>query len=80
MPINKGDIVRLRNGVLCDVVYRSSFGKLLLVERGNDGLPPTHWHNQDGTQWADEQSPLDVVELISSPAQGIPPVINLWRF
>lgn len=28
-----GNIVKLRNGTLCDVVYETQFGKWLLVEK-----------------------------------------------
>lgn len=63
--MKQGDIVKLRNGQLCDVVYETPFGKLLLVERTHTEEPPfTHWHNADGSFYADDVSPLDVVEVI----------------
>lgn len=57
-----GDTVTLRNGTMCKVVYESQFGKFLLVEITETEEPPfTHWHNQDGSFYADDESPLDVV-------------------
>ena len=57
-----GDIVKLRNNTECKVVYESQFGKFLLVEITETEEPPlTHWHNQDGSFYADDKSPLDVV-------------------
>ena len=55
--------VTLRNGNQGEVVYTSEFGKLLIVEHNGDELPPSHWHNADGTFYADAQSPLDVVDI-----------------
>lgn len=55
--------VTLRNGNQGEVVYTSQFGKLLIVEHNGDELPPSHWHNADGTFYADAQSPLDVVDI-----------------
>ena len=54
--------VTLRNGNKGKVVYTSPFGKLLIVEHNGDELPPTHWHNADGTFYADCTSDLDVVQ------------------
>lgn len=60
-----GDIVKLRNGTLCDVVYETQFGKWLLVEKTETEEPPfSHWHNANGTFYADDESRLDVVEVI----------------
>lgn len=55
--------VTLRNGNTGTIVYESSFGKLLIVEHNGDELPPTHWHNADGSFYADAKSPLDVVDI-----------------
>ena len=55
--------VTLRNGNTGTIVYESKFGKLLIVEHNGDELPPTHWHNADGSFYADAQSPLDVVDI-----------------
>ncbi|MGF7454210.1 hypothetical protein [Pasteurella bettyae] len=53
MNIKKGDVVKLRNGQLCDVAYETQFGKWLLVERTHTEEPPfTHWHNVDGSFYA----------------------------
>jgi hypothetical protein len=61
-----GDVVKLRNGTLCDVVYETQFGKWLLVEKTKTEEPPfSHWHNASGTFYADDESPLDVVEVIN---------------
>ena len=54
--------VTLRNGNQGEVVYTSQFGKLLIVEHNGDELPPSHWHNADGTFYADCTSDLDVVQ------------------
>ena len=54
--------VTLRNGNKGQVVYTSPFGKLLIVEHNDDELPPSHWHNADGTFYADCTSDLDVVQ------------------
>ncbi|MGQ0286797.1 Gp49 family protein [Pasteurellaceae bacterium 22721_9_1] len=54
--------VKLRNGNAAQIVHESDFGKLLVVEFNGDELPPTHWHNADGSYWADAQSDLDIVE------------------
>lgn len=54
--------VTLRNGNKGKVVYTSPFGKLLIVEHNGDELPPSHWHNADGTFYADCTSDLDVVQ------------------
>ena len=53
----------LRNGNTGTVVYESQFGKLLIVEHNGDELPPTHWHNANGSFCTDSQSPLDVVDI-----------------
>lgn len=55
--------VTLRNGNAGTVVYESRFGKLLIVEHNGDELPPTHWHNANGSFYADAQSPFDVVDI-----------------
>jgi hypothetical protein len=55
--------VTLRNGNKGQVVYTSPFGKLLIVEHNGDELPPTHWHNADGSFYEDAQSPLGVVDI-----------------
>ena len=48
-----GDVVKLRNGTLCDVVYETQFGKWLLVEKTEtEELPFYHWHNPNGTFYA----------------------------
>ena len=76
MRISNGDIVRLRNGALCDVVHQSNFGKWLLVERTDtDELPRTHWHNNNGSFWSDEPSPLDVAEVIAYRRAAPIPVV-----
>jgi hypothetical protein len=54
--------VTLRNGNKGQVVYTSPFGKLLIVEHNDDELPPSHWHNADGTFYADCTSDLNVVQ------------------
>lgn len=54
--------VTLRNGNKWQIVYTSPFGKLLIVEHNDDELPPSHWHNADGTFYADCTSDLDVVQ------------------
>lgn len=54
--------VTLRNGNQAELVYESPFGKLLIVEHDGSELPPTHWHNADGSFYADAQSPLDVID------------------
>ena len=51
-----GNKIKLRNGNAGTIVYESPFGKLLIVEHNGDELPPSHWHNADGT------SDLDVVQ------------------
>lgn len=45
--------VTLRSGNAGTVVYESQFGKLLIVEHNGDELPPTHWHNANGSFYAD---------------------------
>ena len=57
-----GDIVQLCNGNAGTIVYESQFGKLLIVEHNGDELPPTHWHNADGSFYTDCASDLDVVQ------------------
>lgn len=54
--------VTLRNDNKGKVVYTSPFGKLLIVEHNGDELPPSHWHNADGTFYADCTNDLDVVQ------------------
>ena len=56
-----GDVVRLRNGHSGVVIFESDFGKWLIIEHNDDELPPVHWHNADGTFYADSESELDVV-------------------
>lgn len=53
--------VTLRNGNQGEVVYTSQFGKLLVIEDNGDELPAVHWHNADGSFYADCESDLDVV-------------------
>lgn len=53
--------VTLRNGHKGKVVYISPFGKLLVIEDNGDELPAVHWHNEDGSFYADCESDLDVV-------------------
>lgn|GEM_PF-1066234 len=75
--MKQGDIVKLRNGQLCDVVYETQFGKLLLVERAYTEEPPlTHWHNADGSFYADDVSPLDVVEVVDIVTL---PIVNMGK-
>lgn len=62
--------VKLRNGNTGTIVYESPFGKLLIVEHCANELPPTHWHNADGSFYADAQSPLDVVDDVVDINQG----------
>ncbi len=57
-----GDIVQLCNGNSGVVIWESNFGKLLIVEICDDELPPTHWHNADGSFYTDYASDLDVVQ------------------
>lgn len=57
-----GNKIKLRNGNAGTIVYESPFGKLLIVEHNCDELPPSHWHNADGTFYADCTSDLDVVQ------------------
>ena len=52
--------VTLRNGNQGEVVYTSPFGKLLVVENNSDELPALHWHNADGSFYADCASDLDI--------------------
>ncbi|HHT7692452.1 hypothetical protein ACFGXG_08305 [Pasteurella multocida] len=54
--------VKLRNGNDAEIVYESDFGKLLVVEKTGDELPAVHWHNADGSFYADCESDLDIVE------------------
>lgn len=53
--------VTLRNGNQGEVVYTSPFGKLLVIEDNGDELPAVHWHNADGSFYADCESDLDVI-------------------
>lgn len=52
----------LRNGNTAEVVYQSPFGKLLIVEQTGDELPAVHWHNADGSFYADCASELDITK------------------
>ena len=54
--------VTLRNGNQGEVVYTSPFGKLLVIEDNGDELPAVHWHNADGSFYADCESDLDIVQ------------------
>lgn len=77
MNIKKGDVVKLRNGQLCDVAYETQFGKWLLVERTYTEEPPfTHWHNADGSFYADDVSPLDVIEVVDIATL---PIVNMGK-
>lgn len=58
----RGTQVTLRNGNQAEVVYTSQFGKLLVVEHNGDELPEVHWHNSDGSFYADCESELDIVD------------------
>lgn len=53
--------VTLRNGNKGKVVYTSPFGKLLVIEDNGDELPAVHWHNADGSFYADFESDLDII-------------------
>ena len=53
--------VTLRNGNQGEVVYTSPFGKLLVIEYNGDELPAVHWHNSDGSFYADCESDSDIV-------------------
>ena len=53
--------VTLRNGNQGEVVYTSPFSKLLVIEDNGDELPAVHWHNADGSFYADCESDLDVI-------------------
>ena len=57
--------VTLRNGSKCKIVHESPFGKLLTVciDDDSDELPETHWHNADGSFYADKTSHLDIIDL-----------------
>ncbi|MGC6356385.1 hypothetical protein ACMXZC_00990, partial [Pasteurella multocida] len=41
--------------------FISDFGKLLVVEYIDDELPAVHWHNSNGSFYADCESALDIV-------------------
>ena len=58
-------LVTLRNGRKCKIVHESPFGKLLTVciDDDSDELPETHWHNADGSFYADNTSHLDIIDL-----------------
>lgn len=61
-----GDVVKLRNGVLCQVICESIFGKWLLVELTGKSEPPlAHWYNHNSTFYAGYEGQLDVVEVIN---------------
>ena len=47
-----GNKIKLRNGNAGTIFY----------EHNGDELPPSHWHNADGTFYADCTSDLDVVQ------------------
>ncbi|HDR0739593.1 TPA: hypothetical protein QB598_002423, partial [Pasteurella multocida] len=53
--------VKLRNGNDAEIVFISDFGKLLVVEYIDDELPAVHWHNSNGSFYADCESALDIV-------------------
>ncbi|MDP8184395.1 hypothetical protein [Phocoenobacter skyensis] len=57
-----GKTVKLRNGKYAQVIFQSKFGKWLLAETGENAEEPpvTHWHNNDGSFYADIESELDV--------------------
>lgn len=57
-----GQQVTLRNGNQAQIVYESPFGKWLVVEFNDDELPPTHWHNADGSFYADMESDVDIIK------------------
>ena len=62
MKVN--DIVFLRNGHEAKIIYESKFGKLLLVELNPaEEEPIIHWHNADGSFYADSESELDIISL-----------------
>lgn len=56
-------VVTLRNGNMAEVVYQSSFGKLLVVEQSCDELPAVHWHNADGSFHKDDNQQIIENEL-----------------
>ncbi|SEQ73524.1 hypothetical protein [Basfia succiniciproducens] len=61
MQIN--DRVILRNGQQGVIAYVSPFGKLLVVEQDpTQEEPKTHWHNTDGSFYADTDSDLDIID------------------
>lgn len=60
--MEKGKKVKLRNGNNAEIVFVSDFGKLLVVEKIDDELPAVHWHNADGSFYADCESELDIVD------------------
>ncbi|HDX1149657.1 TPA: hypothetical protein RNX75_000113 [Pasteurella multocida] len=62
--MEKGQKVKLRNGNDAKIVFVSKFGKLLVVERINDEPPSVHWHwhNANGSFYADCESELDIVD------------------
>uniref|UniRef100_UPI00403DD4B0 hypothetical protein n=1 Tax=Pasteurella multocida TaxID=747 RepID=UPI00403DD4B0 len=55
--MEKGQKVKLRNGNDAEIVFISDFGKLLVVEYIDD----VHWHNSNGSFYADCESALDIV-------------------
>ena len=60
--MNKGQQVTLRNGRQGEIIYESKFGKLLVMEISNtEEEPVIHWHNADGSFYADSESELDIV-------------------
>ncbi|HHE3677646.1 TPA: hypothetical protein ACPDTO_001479 [Pasteurella multocida] len=60
--MEKGQKVKLRNGNDAEIVFISDFGKLLVVEYIDDELPAVHWHNSNGSFYADCESSLDIVD------------------
>ncbi|AKD37789.1 hypothetical protein NM952_12430 [Pasteurella multocida subsp. multocida] len=59
--MEKGQKVKLRNGNDAEIVYESNFGKFLVVEDTGDELPEVHWHNANGSFYADCENDLDIV-------------------
>lgn len=60
--MEKGQKVKLRNGNNAKIAFVSKFGKLLVVERINDEPLSAHWHNANGSFYADCESELDIVD------------------
>lgn len=55
--------VTLRNGNYAEIVYKSPFGKLLVVEQTGDELPAVHWHNADGSYHKGDDNQMIAHEL-----------------